>query len=104
DRQTGRLLAGVEIAGHPVSGHGEDVRATTDGQGRYRRAGLPKAGAYRLSAAPPEGSGYLPGGVEAAGGDGLGALRVDFAVVRGTEVCGRVTDKKTGRPVPYAEL
>ncbi len=104
DRETGRPLAGVEVSGHAVAGHGEDVRATTDGQGNYRLAGLPKAAAYRLSASPPDGGGYLPGGTEAAGGDGLGALRVDFAVVRGTELRGRVTDKKTGRPVPYAEL
>jgi protocatechuate 3,4-dioxygenase beta subunit len=104
DRETGRPLAGVEVFGHAVGGHGEDVRTVADGQGVYRLAGLPKADKYRLRAWPKEDSGYLPVGTEVPGGDGLEALRVDFAVPRGVEVRGRVTDKKTGKSIPYAGL
>ncbi len=104
DRETHQPLAGVEVSGHPPVGHWTDRRAVTDDRGRYRLAGLPKAGRYRLYARPKEGSDYLPVGTEAAGGDGLEALRVDFAVPHGIEVHGRITDKKTGQPVPYASL
>jgi RNA polymerase sigma factor (sigma-70 family) len=101
DWETRQLLAGVEISGHAAVGHWEDVRAVTDDRGHYRLAGLPNAGRYRLYAQPKEGSGYLPVGTEAVGGDGLEALRVDFAVPLGVEVRGRVTDKRTGQPIPY---
>ncbi len=104
DRETRQPLAGVEISGHAAVGDWTDVRAITDDQGRYRLAGLPKADRYRLYARPKEGSLYLPAGTEAVGGDGLEALRVDFAVSYGVEVRGRITDKKTDKPIPYASL
>ncbi len=104
DRETRQPLAGVEVSGHPPAGHWIDVRALTDDRGRYRLAGLPKAGRYRLYARPNDGSDYLPVGTEAVGSDGLEALRVNFAVPHGVKVHGRITDKKTGQPVPHATL
>jgi RNA polymerase sigma factor (sigma-70 family) len=104
DRETRQPLAGVEVSGHATVGDWEDVRAITDAQGHYRLAGLPKADRYRLKALPGEDSCYLPVGTEAVAADGLEALRVDFTVPQGMEVRGRITEKKTGKPIPYVSL
>jgi protocatechuate 3,4-dioxygenase beta subunit len=101
DRETRKPLAGVAVSGTAVGGHWEDVRTVSDDQGNFHLAGLPKAAQYRLYAWPPEGKGFLPVGTEVAGGDGLEALRVDFEIPHGVEVRGRVTDKRTGQPIPY---
>jgi protocatechuate 3,4-dioxygenase beta subunit len=101
NRATGKPVADVFING---SAHGwweNYVRAQTDKEGRYRLIGLPKAQTFRISAYAAE-QGYLPAGQSIGDSEGLAPIALDFELVRGIRVTGRVTDKTTGKPVPAA--
>jgi RNA polymerase sigma factor (sigma-70 family) len=103
DKETGKPVAGVRISGSPVGGWWwettNQIRAKTDAEGHYQLRGLPKSKQYRLSAYPGENSIYLSRAKSESGTDGLEPLTVDFEMVRGVEIRGRITDMATGKPV-----
>jgi RNA polymerase sigma factor (sigma-70 family) len=92
DKDTGKPIAGVKVWAYPLS------QATTDAQGRYRLASLPKGAEVQVTASP-EGRPYLRAIRPAEDPPGLGPITLDFELKRGAWVEGRVTDKATGRPV-----
>src|SRR5206468_12015452 len=99
DKQTGQPVAGVWINAVATQGRGEDhTRTQTDEQGRYRLLGLRKA-AVRLMLGTRTEQGYLPISRQVDDRDGLQPITVDFELLRGVVVQGRLTDKKTGQPV-----
>jgi RNA polymerase sigma factor (sigma-70 family) len=109
DKETGRPIAGVKLRGAVYQEHSllwdQGIEATSDAQGRYRLAGLPKAPAYRLFIEPGEGQPYPKATLKApADSPAFEAVKFDIALKRGILVRGRVTDKATGQPVPgYVE-
>jgi RNA polymerase sigma factor (sigma-70 family) len=103
DKETGKPVAGVRLSGSPEEGwwweNTNQVQAETDGQGHYQLRGLPKAKQYRLRAWPGEHSVYLSRAKLESGTDGLETMTVDFEMVKGVEIHGRISDKVTGKPV-----
>jgi RNA polymerase sigma factor (sigma-70 family) len=101
DHATGKPVADVSINGS-ASGWWENyVMAKTDKEGRYRLIGLPKAPSYRITAYGVN-QDYLPAGQSVGGKEGLGPITLDFELVHGIRVRGRITDKGTGQPVNAA--
>jgi RNA polymerase sigma factor (sigma-70 family) len=102
---TAKPLAGIKInAGAEGSWWQDGAQATTDEKGQFRLVGLPKAGSYRLSTFAGEGSSYLPAGKQVTGTGGLEPLQVDFELVRGIKIEGRLLDKATGKPIPAGHV
>ncbi len=103
DKITGKPLPGVQVSGYGAQSWWEDyATAATDDEGRYRLIGLPKGPSYRVSAFGGTGREFLPAQQQVADSEGLTPLTVDFDLVHGVRVRGRVTDKTTGRPVVAA--
>jgi protocatechuate 3,4-dioxygenase beta subunit len=102
DRATGKGLAGMHIFGHGAGAWwGDEARTVTDAEGKFRLIGLPKGSRYSLrTGGGPRG--YLPAEKPLADTAGLGPLSLDFELVRGVRVRGRVTDRTTGKPVVSA--
>jgi RNA polymerase sigma factor (sigma-70 family) len=107
DQDTGRPIAGVALGAAvyrehelvPVWG----IEATTDDQGRYRLAGLPRAPAYRVFLDPAPGQPYPKATLRAPGdGPAFEPVAFDIALKRGILVRVTVTDKATGQPVSVA--
>lgn len=104
DLDTGRPIAGVALGAAVYKEHelipASGIEATSDDQGRYRLAGLPRSPAYRVFVDPAPGQPY-PKATFRASGDGpaFGPVTFDIALKRGIVVRGKVTDKATGRPV-----
>jgi RNA polymerase sigma factor (sigma-70 family) len=102
---TGKPLAGVKINAHADGSWWQDsADAVTDEKGHYRLVGLPKAGSYRLSTYAGETRNYLPAGKQATGTGGLEPLQVDFELVQGIKIEGRLIDKATGKPIPSGHV
>jgi RNA polymerase sigma factor (sigma-70 family) len=108
DRDSGKALAGVKVRCPIVYdfGWGEDELATTtDAEGRYRLAGLPRrerrqATQFRaLEFVPPAGQPYFPGLGTPAVPDLDKPAKLDVTLKRGVLVKGKVTDRATGKPV-----
>jgi RNA polymerase sigma factor (sigma-70 family) len=98
DKATGKPLAGVRINGSaPNHWWGDYAQTTTDDDGRFRLVGVAKAAHYSVSTYA--GQPYLPSQQQVSDSEGLKPLTVDFQVVRGVQVKGRITDKETGKPV-----
>ena len=103
DRATGKPLAGVHVIGHGAGAWwGDEARTVTDAQGRYHLLGLPKGKRYGVRAAAGLTRSYLPSEKGLADAGGLAPLALDFELVRGVRVRGRVTEKGTGKPVVAA--
>jgi RNA polymerase sigma factor (sigma-70 family) len=103
DHQTGRPLADVGISAGSGGWWEDHVYTTTDQAGRYRLIGLPKGKARTLRVqAYADPQGYLPASKPVDDSEGLAALTLDFELVHGVRVRGRITDKTTGKPVPAA--
>jgi RNA polymerase sigma factor (sigma-70 family) len=102
DNRTGKPIPGVVID----IGRGTLVRATTGKDGTYRLDSLPgvffhagRSGEFVVLAIPPRDQPYLPALKEVRRPRRLEPLRADFALPRGVWAEGRVTDKRTGKPV-----
>jgi RNA polymerase sigma factor (sigma-70 family) len=93
DKATGKPLAGVRIS----IADGFGGVAHTDQEGRYRLPGVAKAPGYAVQARPGDGQLYFAARKDVADQPGLGALEVNFDLVGGIELRGRVTDRATGR-------
>ncbi len=105
DRATGRPLAGVLVEMNAMGRHGgRPLRTRTDADGRYRIAG-PEGRTYYTKVYPDPDSGLLPGDERQHGWPpGARVLRMDFALMRGRVVRGRVVEAGTGRPIPGASV
>jgi RNA polymerase sigma factor (sigma-70 family) len=112
DKDTGKPLAGVTVESEKIAHDFKNgfLRTTTDMDGRYQIDGFPKGGGNEIVARtndylPPSGNEmssqrpYLSAVKKVGNPLGLGPVTVDFALKRGIWVQGRVTDKKTGKPL-----
>ena len=103
DRATGKPLADVGISAGAGGWWEDHVYAKTDDAGRYRLIGLPKGRARTIRVqAYASSQDYLPTSKPVEDSEGLSALTLDFEMVQGVRVRGRITDKTTGKPVPAA--
>jgi len=92
---SGKPASGVEVT--CASGQSlEPARSTTDAQGQYRLEGVPKSKQYIVVA---QGGPYIRMSQTIEDPAGSESVRTDFVVERGLQVCGRLIDKATGRPV-----
>ncbi len=103
DQETGAPLPGVFVVsqkrhGHPISGWGQDfVRTVSGPDGRFRLEGLPIGSDNQIAAIAPTNSPYFSMR-QAARTDAAGAVvEVNFALLPGLWINGRVTDKATGK-------
>jgi RNA polymerase sigma factor (sigma-70 family) len=95
EQKTGIPLAGISIV--DVNRHNW---AVTGKDGRYTLPGLPRQKSYTLTAGGASGLPYFDvTHSDIAGGEGPGPINVDFELERGLEISGRLTEKKTGRPL-----
>jgi RNA polymerase sigma factor (sigma-70 family) len=104
DKDTKKPLAGAIVTSWQIAGenfHGRDqVRTTTDKEGRYRLVGMPQGEGNVIRVKGAEGEPYLEvqKGVPAA--QGLATVTVDAELKRGVRIKVRVLDKASGKPVP----
>jgi beta-lactamase regulating signal transducer with metallopeptidase domain len=103
DRSTRKPLAGVtvesnKLAGDPVPGR-NIVQTTTDALGRYRLIGLPKGKGNEVRLVPRDDQPYVSVHTDVPDSPGLGPVTVDFELVRGVWIEGKLADKVTGEPV-----
>jgi beta-lactamase regulating signal transducer with metallopeptidase domain len=96
EKGTGRPIAGADIS----SDQGPTLsRAKTDALGRFELLGYPKSSEYHVMAAPAEGQPFFSMHRDVPDTAGLEPFQVDFELVRGIAVRGRLTDNETGKPV-----
>ncbi|MEN6557323.1 MAG: M56 family metallopeptidase, partial [Thermoguttaceae bacterium] len=107
DVDTGKPLPGVTVQGYKVAGSDAPnymasyyFKTTTDKQGRYRITGMPLGKDNALMAVPPKDQPYLLSKKAADTVEGSKPLEVSFKLKRGVWIRGRVTDAKTGEPIP----
>jgi beta-lactamase regulating signal transducer with metallopeptidase domain/protocatechuate 3,4-dioxygenase beta subunit len=102
DKSTGKPLAGVtvesnKLAGDPVPGR-NIIQTTTDALGRYRLIGLPKGTGNKIRLVARDDQPYSSVHADVPDSPGLGPVTVDFELVRGVWIEGKLTDKLTGEP------
>ncbi len=92
---------GAPVPGLTVNSRfGSPITAITDQQGRYRLDGLDKSPTYWLTASARGGEQpFLTSELSVDDSAGYEPMTVDFQIVKGVVVTGRLTDKTTGRPV-----
>ncbi len=98
DQKSKKPLAGVGVTGRTRGWWELSVFARTDAAGRYRLTGLPNA-QCELTFGTATSAPYLWLAKTLGPTAGLEPATVDLALLRGTVVTGRVTDKKTGKPI-----
>jgi hypothetical protein len=99
DKATGSPLAGVRVSAQPTG-----PATVTDQRGRYELLVRFTQPGLSLAAHPPTGQPYFAAMVRALEAAGSGPLAADFALIRGTPLRGRVTDRATGRPPKRATV
>jgi beta-lactamase regulating signal transducer with metallopeptidase domain len=102
DHATGQPLADVSVWARlqvPIS-------SVTDKNGKYRLFGVPKGNALWIQASRSarDGVPYAETFKFVADEPGLEPMTVDFDLVPGVRLRGRVTDRVTGKPVPGARV
>ncbi|MEN6406700.1 MAG: M56 family metallopeptidase [Thermoguttaceae bacterium] len=107
DVDTGKPLQGITIQGYKVAGSDAPnfmasyyFKTTTDEQGHYRITGMPLGKDNAMLAVPPKDQPYLFSKKVANTAEGPKPLEVPFELKRGVWIRGRVTDAKTGEPIP----
>jgi hypothetical protein len=99
DQKTKHPLPDVNVRGEVEEGWWELVIHTrTDAAGRFRLTGLPNA-VCELTFGKSKPSPYLMLGKSVQPTPGLAPAAVEMALVRGTLLTGRVTDRTTGKPI-----
>jgi RNA polymerase sigma factor (sigma-70 family) len=101
DRDTGKPISGVTISADPSV----FSQTKTAADGTYRIASVPTLmardqGLRMVTATPPRDQPYLPSMGVPAKAPRTEPFRLDFNLTRGVWATGKVTDRKTGRPVP----
>jgi hypothetical protein len=109
DRATNRPVAGVTIkswtmAPHPRVGDQFLVQTTTDAVGRFTLVGMPKGQGNTILAIPDDTQPYAALRCPVPDPPGFAPVAVEIGLVRGVWVEGTVTDRRTGKPVPLAEV
>ncbi len=101
DKDTKQPLAGVTVQGYKMANnpiHGLDIiQTTTDAQGRYRLAGMPKGEGNKIVIVPGSDQPYLRSVRDVPDSPGLDPVTVDVELKRGVWIEGRITDKATGK-------
>jgi hypothetical protein len=101
DKDTKKPLPGVLIAFRNGAYLGRNVvHTTTDDQGRYRLAGMPKGDNNMIVVVPANDQPYLHSHCRVPDSPGLEAVTVDVDLKRGVWIEGKITDKVTGKPIP----
>jgi hypothetical protein len=104
DKATGKPLAGMHVAAWGPA----YVDAFSDKDGKYQLVGLSKRKNYLNITVWPWGGRnslpYLTTTKLASEKPGLEAMTVDFDLVRGVVLRGRLTDKVTENPIPQASI
>jgi RNA polymerase sigma factor (sigma-70 family) len=104
DKATGKPLAGVQVASHQQV----IVNAFTDKDGKYQLIGVPQTKERYTNTWPWIGSKiplpYLATFKHVGDRGGPGPRTVDFDLVRGVVLRGRIIDKVTGKPVADAQV
>ncbi len=96
DLDTGAPLAGITVRDRS----GAFPSAITDQNGRYRIEGLDKSPTRRMNASARGGSQpYLTSELTVNDSAGYETMSVDFKLMKGVVVTGRMIDRATGRPV-----
>jgi hypothetical protein len=75
------------------------MRVATDARGHYRLGGLPVGHPVELGTMLSDRTPYRPMSQEVPDAPGIGPTRLDFKLVRGIPVEGKVTNRTTGKPV-----
>jgi protocatechuate 3,4-dioxygenase beta subunit len=75
------------------------IRVTTDARGHYRLDGLPVGHPIELATKLGDGMAYRPMSQELPHAPGVETTRLDFKLVGGIPVQGKVTNRMTGEPV-----
>lgn len=100
DKATKKPVAGAKIAGNILDmGRAEDATAVTDGQGKFRLDGLPKAKEIELTVAA-DGQPYLPTWKSVVDQPGFAPIAVEIELEKGVEVTGKCVDVTTGKSIP----
>jgi RNA polymerase sigma factor (sigma-70 family) len=101
----GRVLRGVvreKGSGMPIAGarvfYEETIQSTTDPQGRYEIAGLPKTAKIHVQIWAPVET-HFGTSEDVLDQPGIGPLTKDFELLRGITVRGRVLDAVTKKPL-----
>jgi RNA polymerase sigma factor (sigma-70 family) len=93
DKETSLPLPGVKVSVYPSA-----FAAVTDQGGRFEIAGCPRGPGYLAMAQPQTGVPYFAATACVKETEGPGPLQVDFDLVRGALLSGRVVDRSTQRP------
>jgi RNA polymerase sigma factor (sigma-70 family) len=104
DKDTRQPLANITVRSDRVVGQrfriGYDiVENTTDAEGRYRLAGMPKGAGNRILVMPGGDQPYLVSARDVPDTLGLDPTTVDIELKRGVWITGKLTDKVTGHPL-----
>lgn len=103
DAKTGKPLPGVAVHSYRMSDRAvsadKEIRVTADAEGRYRLVGMPKGTGRRIIAIPNDEQPYLMREFDVPNNPGLQEIQLDLNVDRGVWIKGRITDKKTGKPL-----
>jgi hypothetical protein len=75
------------------------IRTATDARGHYRLDGLPVGHPVELGTMLSDRTPYRPMSQELPDAPSIGPTRLDFKLVRGIPVEGKVTNRTTGKPV-----
>jgi RNA polymerase sigma factor (sigma-70 family) len=90
--------SGQPVAGVTVSEQQTIPTALTDGDGRFEIRGCPRLPQYVVRARPQDGQPYFAAATPLRSAPDQGALTVDFDLVTGIHLVGRVTDQATHKP------
>jgi RNA polymerase sigma factor (sigma-70 family) len=98
DKATGEPLPDVQLIAHSQP----HTTTVTDVDGRYELLGCLKSQGYMLRAQPQDGHPFFMTMGAVTDGPGIGPLTLDFELVSGIAVGGRVVDRVTGKPLKAA--
>jgi len=111
-----RPIVGIvraKASGKPVAGatvHGNELATNThvsdvsDGEGRFRLDGLPKASSYELHVFPRSGEPLLTQSAAITDTEGLKPIETTIGLLPGVVIRGRLVDKAAGEAVPALEI
>jgi beta-lactamase regulating signal transducer with metallopeptidase domain/protocatechuate 3,4-dioxygenase beta subunit len=108
DAKTKQPLANVEIRSNCFAGTNwvgtQDLKVTTDTQGRFRLVGMPKGQGNGLILVPNDDQPYFMQEASLPDPPGVEPVSLEIALHRGIWIEGKVTDQETGSPVPGCRL
>jgi hypothetical protein len=109
DAKDGKVMQDIDVwsygfAGTDISGGLGNLKARTDGEGRFRLGGFPMGSGNTLLIVPNDDQPYLMREVAIPDLKGPEAIPVEIDLHRGIWIEGKVTDQETGAPVAGACL